>query len=206
MLELRTTAAGSHTGLHLVWLDPRIRAAKDAVFEKDASQAVPELPPGWIFLSDLKEVDFKDGPWPIKKNGKTGNPDGSEIVVDGVRSPKGIGMHPPNMGAAGLIFNLDRKYERFKGKVALNDKSDGVFGPVLFEIYLDNKRVFQSKPLQRPGRDQEFDIDVSRAKLLGIQTSSAKFSNGLQAVWIDPMLKEKEEEKKEKEKEKDKKP
>jgi Protein kinase domain/NPCBM/NEW2 domain len=208
VLELRTSAKGASRDLHLVWLDPRIRAAKDATFEKDPEQLAMEAPKGFVFLSDLKESDFKDGPWPIKKNGKTGNPNGEDIIVNGMKSPKGIGMHPPGSGAAGLLFNLDRKYDRFKGRVALNDKARGVFGPVVFEIFVDNKRVWQSRPIQQAEREQEFDIDVSKAKLLGIQTSTRQFADGLQAVWVDPMLKLKEEEMKdkEKEKEKDKKP
>jgi hypothetical protein len=210
VLELRTSTQGLARNLHMVWLDPRVRAARDVVFEKDPELLAMEAPKGFVFLSDLKEFDFKDGPWPIRKNGKTGNPDGSDIMFDGVRSPKGIGMHPPNTGAAGLVFNLDRRYERFKGSVALNDKAEGFFGPVVFEIFVDNKKVWVSKPIQTSGREQAFDIDVSKGKLLGIQTTTRQFSNGLQAVWLGPMLKEKEEEKKDekkdKEKEKDKKP
>ena len=150
-----------------------------------------EAPAGWVYVSDLTEADYKDGFWPIKKNGKTGEKD-KEIMIEGEPSPKGIGMHPPNMGAAGLMFNLERKYSRFKGKVALNDGADGFFGPVVFEILVNKKRVWQSKPLQKVGRVQDFDIDVSNAASLTIQTLSPKFCQGLQAVWLDPILKLKE--------------
>ena len=72
---------------------------------------------------------------------------------------------------------------------------------------INKKRVWQSRPIQTAGREQEFDIDVSKAKELAIQTSTRQFADGLHAVWIETMLKLKvEEEKKDKEKEKDKKP
>jgi hypothetical protein len=211
VLELRTTRVGTHAGLHLAWLDPRVTADKDVEFPKGKPVVIAkkdppkkddpptkddpktEAPKGHVFLSDLKEDDYKDGTWPITKNGKLGDGKKTDISIEGELFPKGICMHPPNMGAAGLSFNVDGKYERFKGKVALNDGADGIFGPVLFEIYVNKKRVWQSKPMQKTGRVQEFDIDVSRAKSLAIQTVSTKFSNGLHAVWLDPVLKLKEE-------------
>ncbi len=179
--------------------------------KKDDAKNVAKGPPkedmndemkGWIYLGELTESDFQDGLWPIKKNGKTGKKEGkdkewADIKVEGVLSPHGIGMHPPNNGKAGLAFALDRRYSRFKGKVAINDDGEGFFGPAVFEIIADKKtRLWQSKPVKSPGRVQEFDIDVSNVRTLAIQTISPQFSNGLHAVWVEPMLKIKEEAKK----------
>ena len=46
--------------------------------------------------------------------------------------------------------------------------------------------------MQKVGRVQEFDVNVSNAKTIAIQTVSTKFSDGLHAVWLDPVLKVKE--------------
>jgi hypothetical protein len=187
VLELRTVTRGIHNELHMVWLDPRIRVDQNA-----AADLVPKPvdAKGWVYLSDLTEVDSKDGPWPISKNGKLGDKD-REISVNGESSPKGIGMHPPNMGDARLVFSIEQKYTRFKGKVALNDGADGFFGPMTFEIFVDNKSVWRSKQLQKPGQVVEFDVDVTNGKTLKIQTATTTFCNGLHAVWLDPMLKPK---------------
>jgi hypothetical protein len=187
VLELRVRTIGLNTGVHAVWVEPRVLQRADSKdipwpFSKKLFETGPR-----DYLSDLSEKVLKTGPWEFGKNGNVGQ-DGS-ICLNGVKSPKGLGMHPPMKGYSAVRYQLEKKATLFKGAVGIDDSAQVVWGAAVFEVYGDGKRLWQSgqftKPKQQPA---EFTIDVSGVNELELRVVAQGTNHGLHAVWIEPRL------------------
>jgi hypothetical protein len=187
LLELRVGCLGHNTGVHAVWVEPRLLRRADT----------PDIPWPFVkklfekgprdFLTDLAEIEVKPGPWPLGKNGDTGN--GEAITVNGEQSKKGLGLHPPTQGFSSVCYKLDKKAQLLKGAVALDDRSNIVLGSAIFEVRGDGKRLWRSKPVNRSHMNpQEFSVKVSGVEVLELRVLAPGNHIGLHAVWIDPRL------------------
>jgi hypothetical protein len=145
------------------------------------------------FLSDLEEFDVKSGPWPVSKNGDLGDPEHKAIQVDGVRSPKGLSMHPPDVGYSSVKYRLDKQASLLKAKVALNDSTNLVFDTAVFEVWGDGKRLWRSDPIHDPKRPQECSVDVASVDILELRVNATSSHFGLHAVWLEPRLLQKKD-------------
>jgi NPCBM/NEW2 domain len=146
------------------------------------------------YLSDLQEFDVKKGPWPFTKNGNRG--DGGPIVVNNVRSPKGLGMHPPDApGCAEVRYRVPKQARVFKAGVAFNDSAAVVFSKAIFEVWGDDKILWQSDPVDvhHPNVPQECTIDVAGVEVLILRVRAEASHLGLHAVWVEPRLLDKAE-------------
>jgi hypothetical protein len=137
-------------------------------------------------LADLPEFGVKAGPWPFAKNGTVG--DGRPIRVNGVASPKGLGMHPPEAGYSAVKYRLGGQAAVFKAAVALNDTANDMRGTAVFEVLGDGRRLWQSVAVDRPGRPQECSIDVTGVDVLELRVHAPGSYWGLHAVWVEPRL------------------
>src|SRR5262249_35127074 len=124
IMELRVQVLNGSDGVHAVWVEPRLLQTADTP-DGEARPGLFAKGPR-EYLSDLTEFDSRIGPWPISKNGVIG-PANTPIVVGGVPSPKGLGMHPPDKpGLADAKYRLGKKAAVFKAAVALNDNAQRV--------------------------------------------------------------------------------
>jgi hypothetical protein len=141
-----------------------------------------------VFLSDLQEFDIRSGPWPVSKNGVIA-PEKLPITVRGVRSPKGLGMHPPNApDFAAAKYHLDKQAGFFAASVALNDTAQIVQSSAVFEVHGDGKRLWRSQPVGKGTKPQDCRIDVSNVDVLELRVASQGSHFGLHAVWLEPRL------------------
>jgi hypothetical protein len=141
------------------------------------------------YLSDLKEFAVKNGPWPFKKTGDVG--DGlRKIQVNGVVSPHGLGMHPPDApGLASASYRLGKQAAVFKAAVALNDTAGLPFSSAVFEVYGDSQRLWQSAPVGAARQPpQECRVDVSEVDVLELRVWSQGGHINMHAVWLEPRL------------------
>jgi hypothetical protein len=146
-------------------------------------------PGNWQYLADMAEFDVKEGPWKFAKDGTTGNPeDRSPIKVGGFASPKGLGMHPNQETYAAAKYRLDRKALRFKAAGGVNDSSVVLFGPLVFEVWGDGRRLWQSERLTGGGQFRECLIDVADVEVLELRAVAVQFHSGLHAVWLEPRV------------------
>ena len=58
------------------------------------------------FLSEMQEFDVRMGPWGFGKGSKKAT-EKLPIVVQGVTSVHGLGMHPPSNGYSSVKYELD---------------------------------------------------------------------------------------------------
>jgi hypothetical protein len=72
-------------------------------------------------MSDLGETALKLGRCPFGKNDELGQ--GTGISIDGKKSPKGLGMHPPDRGYSAVRYRLDKKAAVLKGAVGDDSKT-----------------------------------------------------------------------------------
>jgi mono/diheme cytochrome c family protein len=180
VLELQVRCQGLNTGVHAVWFEPRLLQRADT---PDAGPAVKKLfeQGPRDYLTDLTEAFVKAGPWPLGKNGDEGS--GQPIVVNGQTHPKALGLHPPDQGFAAVRYRLDRKATLFKGAVALNDSSSVIFGPAVFEVLGDGKRLWRSRAVSQPRQEpQQFSINVGKVEVLELRVVALGSHHGLHAV------------------------
>jgi S1-C subfamily serine protease len=141
-----------------------------------------------VFLSDLEEFDVKSGPWPVSKDGALGDPENKVIQVNGIRSQKGLSMHPPDQDFSSVSYRLDKQATTFKSDVALNDSTTLVIDAAVFEVWGDGKRLWHSRPIHEPKRFQRCKVDVSKVDVLELRVNSTGSHVGLHAVWVEPRL------------------
>ena len=159
------------------------------------TKAEPEEPPSKLFpkgpvrfLSDLEEFDVKSGMLPFRKNGDLG--DGKPIVVAGVPSPKGIGMHPPwAPDYAAAKFRLGKEAAVFKAVAALNDPVTWNWSPATFTVLGDGRELWKSGPISFTHlRSHSCTVDVTGVDVLELRVQAANGANGTVAVWVEPRV------------------
>ncbi len=193
VLELRIRCDGLSQGVHAVWVEPRLLRRNDT----------PDIPWPFVkkpfekgprdYLTDLGEIEVKAGPWPLGRNGDTGN--NEPIKVNSKLSKKGIGLHPPAQGHAFVSYRLDKKAAVFKGAVALDDRSQATnFWEAIFEVRGDGNLLWKSRPVKKERiRPQEFSLDVTGVDVLELRVVAPGHHIGLHAVWLDPRILQKKD-------------
>lgn len=145
---------------------------------------------GQVYLDDLDPFDVRQGDWTIGRHGALGF-DNRWVCVKGTYYDHGIGMIPPNFGAARMSFAVGGQARRLKGKVALNDywHDHDAADFVTFAIYKDGKEVWRSPPRKsKKIAPHEFDVDITGARVITIETNAPKSSHDAHCVWLDPQL------------------
>lgn len=145
--------------------------------------------PSPVYLDDLDPFDVRQGDWPVGRHGALGFED-RWVQVNKAYYEHGIGMIPPNNGAARMNFATGGQARRLKGQVALNDYwHDGdAHAFVTFAIYKDGKEVWRSQPMKSKNRPEAFDVDVSGARVVMIETNAPDSAHDAHCVWLDPVL------------------
>jgi hypothetical protein len=142
-----------------------------------------------VYLTDMQEFDVKPGPWPLGKNGTVGSPDRKPIVVNGRKSPKGLGLHPPSgPDHAHVRYALGKMAQVFKAAVAFNDSQEGGPGPIQFLVLGDGKELWHSQVLRRRDQAEECVVDVSGVDVLELRVRGEGSTFGSHAVWVEPRL------------------
>jgi hypothetical protein len=157
----------------------------------------PAQPPAFLlaadrgpcqYLADLPDLEARSGPWPFSR-GTVGDPAHNPVQVLGVRSPKGLGMHPPDApGYAFARYRLGKRGGVFKAAVAINDTSPANRNPAVFEVYGDGRLLWQSAPVPGPRRPQECRVDVAGVDVLELRVRAEGSHWGLHAVWFQPRI------------------
>lgn len=142
-----------------------------------------------LYLSVLTPFAYKAGPWKLGIGGRGDNPK-SPILVQKKEYKYGISMHPPQteQGSCLVSFVPSGEFKKFKGWAAINDGQDP-WGQVLFSVWGDGKKLWESQPLTKANTAVGFDIDVTGVKVLTLDTRMKEgHHHTANAVWLDPWL------------------
>jgi serine/threonine-protein kinase len=141
-----------------------------------------------VFLSDLIETNPLVGFGRFGKHGNLGY-DSGHIVVNGQPSPQGLSLHPPAKGISHVVYRISKYYNVFQTGVALNDTAgQPPEKPITFLVLGDNKVLWKSQPVQKPGEVQDCAVIISGIQTLTLRVHCPGNRDHAHAVWIEPRL------------------
>jgi hypothetical protein len=111
------------------------------------------------YVSDLTPTVANNGYGPVERdlsNGESLAGDGRQIKINGVRYNKGLGMH-----AHGEVhYDLLGRYRSFVSDIGVDDES-GRAGSVVFQVYADGEKMFDSGVMTGVDGFKRVNIDVT---------------------------------------------
>ncbi|HVT89459.1 MAG TPA: NPCBM/NEW2 domain-containing protein [Tepidisphaeraceae bacterium] len=114
---------------------------------------------GTTYLGDINWASATNG-WGTaeknKSNGESGAGDGHAITIGGKAYSKGLGVHANSE----IVYNLNKQYTTFQSDIGVDDEV-GNSGSVVFQVYLDNVKVFDSGKMTGSSANQSINLNVS---------------------------------------------
>lgn len=136
------------------------------------------------WLSDLPFLSVTNGWGPVerdKSNNDKAAGDGRTLTLDGNKYSRGLGVH----AASEIVFALDDRYDMFKALVGVDDEV-GSAGTVVFEVWLDGVRKFQSPVMRGSTPALAVEVSTENAKQMKlIVTNGGDNINYDHADWAD---------------------
>ncbi|KAI9916240.1 hypothetical protein PsorP6_016910 [Peronosclerospora sorghi] len=162
-----------------------------------------------VFLSSMKEYHYSVGYGTLGKGDQlgyagNGNPDAylsnetassgsTSIRVNGELKRRCLSTHPPSNGSSYVMYDLSEAYETVSGAVAINDDSPneilqnrGV--SVVFQIYGDEKLLWQSKAMSTTYLIEQFEVNVRNMRMLELRVVCQGCNYCAHAIWVNPCL------------------
>ena len=137
------------------------------------------------YLSDSTWTSASNGWGPIEKNSSNGEQaadDGRTLTLDGTTYPKGLGVHSRSEVAYSVSCS------RFRASVGLDDEV-GLSGSVVFQVYADANKVFDSGVMTGATATQAVDVSIAGVSQLRLVVTNggdnAAFDH---ADWADAQV------------------
>ena len=129
-------------------------------------------PPGasTTYVSDMSWISSANGHGPVERdrsNGEDGASDGRPLTLNGTVFPKGLGAHAPSEVEVSLA-----SCSRFRATVGVDDEV-GANGSVVFQVFADGVKVFESGVLSGASASVPVDVDVSGRSVLRLVVTEA---------------------------------
>lgn len=146
----------------------------------------PAPPPvSRIWLSDLPWISAINGDGPPQldgSNGGSGNSDSRPITINGRRYSYGLGVH----ARSEIRYALDDRYDLFRAVIGIDDEV-GAAGSVVFEVWGDGRRLYQSPVMTgaMPGLAIAVPVENIRELSLRVNGSSGVAGPNDHADWAE---------------------
>ncbi len=138
-------------------------------------------------LSDLSWTRAVNGLGPIEKdmsNGGRAAADGKTLTMGGVRYARGLGVH----ASSGVVYTLGGACTRLTAQVGVDDEV-GSRGSVVFRVYADGQKLYDSGTLTGASSARELDVNVTgKQQLKLIVTGAGDGVSYDHADWTGPRL------------------
>jgi glucose/arabinose dehydrogenase len=122
----------------------------------ECGSATGTVPGG--YLSDLAWTSMTNGWGPVEKdksNGDLAAGDGAPLTLQGVTHAKGLGAH----AASEIRYDLRGGCSRFTASVGVDDEV-GAAGSVVFQVYADATKMYDSGPMTGASATKAVDVSV----------------------------------------------
>jgi alpha-galactosidase len=130
------------------------------------------------YLSDLTPCFSRTGYGSIQKDKSI---DGNILTLNGTTYTKGIGTHADS----DIRYYLGGNFSNFTASVGVDDET-GTNGSVIFQVYGDNQKLFDSGVMTGSSSTRHIDIDISGVTLLNLYAKIAGDSYDYDhADWAD---------------------
>jgi hypothetical protein len=111
------------------------------------------------YLSDLTPTSASNGWGPYEKdrsNGEVNANDGKTITLNGAPYPKGLGVH----ANSDLRYTLGGLFKAFTADIGVDDEV-GNNGSVIFQVWADGVKLYDSGVMTGSSATQQINVDVS---------------------------------------------
>ncbi len=136
------------------------------------------------WLSELPFLSATNGWGPVerdKSNNDRAAGDGRTLTLDGNKYSRGLGVH----AASEVVFALDDRYDTFKALVGVDDEV-GTNGTVVFEVWVDGVRKFQSPTMRGNTPALAVEVNTENARQMKLVVTNAGDNiNYDHADWAD---------------------
>jgi len=116
------------------------------------------------YVSDLSWVSATNGWGPVERdmsNGSTGAGDGNNLTLNGTTYVKGLGTNAD----ASIVYQLDGQYSSFRSNIGVDDE-EGVNGSVVFQVFADGTKIYDSGVMIATSTTQAVDVSVAGVQQL----------------------------------------
>ncbi|CAN5645722.1 hypothetical protein BH09PLA1_BH09PLA1_06050 [soil metagenome] len=152
----------------------------DTTYTATYSAAAP------TYLSSFGPTTAINGWGPYERdrsNGEQAATDGRTITLNGVTFTKGLGVH----AASDLRYNLAGGYGRFQAQVGVDDEV-GSQGSVIFQVFADGTKIFDSGVMTGASTTKSIDVDVTGKNILQLVVDPNGVNSYDHADWADAKL------------------
>jgi glucose/arabinose dehydrogenase len=128
--------------------------------------------PTVTYVSDLNPQGANNGWGPFERdrsNNEQGSGDGRTITLNGQTYAKGLGVH----ASSEISYNLGGNWNRFKAHVGIDDEINSPRASMVFEVWADGQRLFQSGMFRHDSPTQQIDVDVTGKQQLKLIVNGA---------------------------------
>ena len=119
----------------------------------------PPLPHGTPYLSDLPWTYAANGWGPVERDQELGGKaagDGQPLSLGGTHYDKGLGTNSPAL----VRYLLGKHCSRFSAEIGIDDLA-GDIGSVVFQVWADAEKIFDSGTMLRATAPRHIDLNVS---------------------------------------------
>ncbi len=139
-----------------------------------------------LYLSDRAWIAATNGWGPVeidKSNGETAAGDGRALAVNGTTYAKGLGVHAPSDVRYSIVG-----CSTFTALVGVDDEV-GSLGSVVFQVFIDGNKVYESPPQTGLGSAQPVSVTISGGAQLRLVVTDAGDGNAYDhANWLNPQI------------------
>ena len=138
---------------------------------------------GVNYLSDLTWTSATNGYGPVeldRSNGEASAGDGKALTLQGVTYPKGLGTH----SNSSIVYSLLSTCSTFNAQVGIDDEV-GNLGSVIFEVYGDGVKLYDSGAMTGADATKAVNIDISGRSQLRLVVDSNGILDYDHADWAD---------------------
>jgi uncharacterized protein (DUF1800 family)/fibronectin type 3 domain-containing protein len=173
-LQIEFFENSGNARLHLYWSYPgQAEQVIPTARLYPVAIAVSAAPPatGRTMISDLPFLEETNGLGPVERdraNGGVAEKDGGQISISGNRWADGLGVH----ANSSMTLSLDDRYDWFRAIIGVDDEV-GDKGSVVFEVWLDGVKKYQSPVMTGAMPPLAIEIPVENVQLMRLVVTDA---------------------------------
>jgi alpha-galactosidase len=146
----------------------------------------PPLPRGEVYLSDLTWSYAANGWGPVERDqelGDIGADDGAPLTLGGRRYEKGLGTNSPSL----VRYRLGKRCRELSAEIGIDDAA-GDIGSVVFQVWADGEKLFDSGIVYRSTPSQRISLDVTGRSEVRLWVGQVDEFGQDHANWADARL------------------
>jgi alpha-galactosidase len=146
----------------------------------------PPLPRGEVYLSDLAWSYAANGWGPVERDQELGGiaaGDGAPLMLSGRRYEKGLGTNSPSL----VRYRLGKRCQELSAEIGIDDAA-GEIGSVVFQVWADGEKLFDSGVVHRSTPSQRIRVDVTDRSELRLWVGQVDEFGQDHANWADARL------------------